>query len=480
MSSKYCSKIGWFKGVTQIAVSLTAVVSTSTAAQALNFNFSYAPGTSLEQMLAFEMAGNIWSSYMNDDATINIHIEMTDLLPNNVIGGSLPGVKAQHNLSDFQDSLAGDGTSLDDLVASNHFNNNLLGLTVKLNNNGTNNQVQNINTINMTRANAKALGIIDGNDTALDGFILMNDLSNKPNGWSYDFLSSIAPNNSLDFLSVAIHELGHNLGFVSGVDDADLLEAVHNNSNQQVTGESFEYLNPLDLFRYSTDSAAEGMQDLSIGGDPYFSLDGGQTNLGNFAKGEDISLGGDGNQASHWQQQSDPLGIFDPVLKKGQKRNIEALDLRAMDAIGWDLSNNLRDGIEANELGLDLTALKALSEQGLADRLGVSVADLYANATTSAQALTQDRSVDLEAMIQNSQIYEWGTPPVCTPVNGVCTTCTDRNRNGICDSQESPWQKVDWELGAENMKTEQIPEPRSILALIGIGLLGLCCSVKLS
>ena len=32
----------------------------------VNFNFSYASGTTLQQMIGFEMAGRVWSSYLID------------------------------------------------------------------------------------------------------------------------------------------------------------------------------------------------------------------------------------------------------------------------------------------------------------------------------------------------------------------------------------------------------------------------------
>ena len=53
-------------------LALAATIGSSSAALATEFNFTYAPGTSLEKMLAFEMAGQIWSDHLADDATINI------------------------------------------------------------------------------------------------------------------------------------------------------------------------------------------------------------------------------------------------------------------------------------------------------------------------------------------------------------------------------------------------------------------------
>ena len=47
-----------------IAVASSTVIVSTKVAQALSFNFTYEPGTSLEHMLGFEMAGQIWSSYL--------------------------------------------------------------------------------------------------------------------------------------------------------------------------------------------------------------------------------------------------------------------------------------------------------------------------------------------------------------------------------------------------------------------------------
>ena len=85
----------------------TSVVESSSAAvttpanSKLNFNFTYEGDglshskVSQQQMIAFEMAGQIWSQYLRDDITLNIHIDVTDDLPHNVIGGAMPGFLAQ-------------------------------------------------------------------------------------------------------------------------------------------------------------------------------------------------------------------------------------------------------------------------------------------------------------------------------------------------------------------------------------------------
>jgi hypothetical protein len=354
------------------------------------FDFSFAPGTSLEQIIGFEMAGEIWSHYLKDDVTLNIYVETTSQLPENVIGGALPGIMANQLFTTFQSKLTQDITTANDSLAVNNlhdgdlgsFNVMVQGNTIKANR---------AKAMNMTRANAKALGIVNGNDPLLDGYIVMSNLNNTPNiAWDYNTLDLNVPTQSLDYLSVALHEVGHILGFVSGVDDPGWLNAVVG-LNYNYQGKKFDNLGqlnnatPLDMFRHTKTSATRDAIDMSIGmnsyGDrSYFSINGGITNLGYFASGEATSFGGDGYQASHWQQSNTKaLGIMDPVLKTGQRREISTLDATAMDAIGWNVMGTSQ----------------------------LNWQQLYNDAIVNAQtALIQDRTSDVQIMIDRSLIYK--------------------------------------------------------------------------
>lgn len=304
------------------------------------FDFSYAPGVTDEQISGFEMAGEIWSQHLTDNVTVNIYVEMTNQLPENVIGGALPGMKKDVKYEQIWKEMEDDLTTEDDLTAFNNFSS--LGKKFSALVNGR--EFDKVEKMKVTNANSKALGLLDGDRDKLDGYILMSDLTGQFNvQWDYDPLrDGEVAENSLDFVSVAMHEIGHVMGFVSGMDDGDWLNVVTeaNEKNKEFKSDAMKFSTPLDLFRYSADSVAMGQADLSFGVDAFFSIDGGQTNLGNFSTGEYSDLGGDGYQASHWKQSGDnPLGIMDPALKMGQVRNISGLDTTAMDVMGWDVVN---------------------------------------------------------------------------------------------------------------------------------------------
>ncbi|NEO50650.1 MAG: PEP-CTERM sorting domain-containing protein, partial [Moorea sp. SIO4A3] len=100
-----------------LSLASVAVIGGNAPAQAIDFDFSYQPGTSLKQMLGFEMAGQIWSYYLTDDITVKIHVEMTDALPSNILGGALPGLQQNKNYGTYRQKLYSDRTSADDYTA---------------------------------------------------------------------------------------------------------------------------------------------------------------------------------------------------------------------------------------------------------------------------------------------------------------------------------------------------------------------------
>ncbi|MEM6451826.1 MAG: NF038122 family metalloprotease [Cyanobacteria bacterium P01_D01_bin.105] len=338
----------------------------------VQFNFSYDPSISLEQRVGFELAAMIWSSYLTDDVTVNLHIASSASLGQDgqAVGGAIP-IFHEQNYGIYQEYVEADATSDIDADAVAQLQD---GNTVDFLSNG---QVIDGNTdILLTSAQAKALGmdkaltLTDGgtwdrdlvNANALDGYVLVSNAFE----WNYDYTrSGEAPEGTLDFMSMALHEIGHQLGFVSGLDGA--LEI-----NQLYSGETqAEGFTALDLFRYSLESGEilnpdGAVSDLTVGQNSYFSVDGGATNLANFSDGVDY-------QASHWERLQVAMGIMDPTLAYQERTSLGLLDLQALDVLGWDINYDVIN------TGLNLDALLQQAEQAVAEDLGLESALLTEN-----------------------------------------------------------------------------------------------------
>lgn len=309
-----------------------------TAEAGLTFNFTAAPGTSQQAIDGFAAAGARWSSLFTDNMTVNINIAFTAL--GSGILGQASSSQALYAYSDVRSALIADKKSADDATATSHLQTGpgvdmLLNRTSN-NPNGfgsatpylDNDDDANNTAILMTNANAKALGLLAGNNGATDASI----------SFSSSFAFDFDPSNGItagafDFIGIAAHEIGHALGFISGV---DILDTNSPPLNGPFRDNQFTFVSTLDLYRYSTASASLGAIDWTADNrTKYFSIDGGATNTG----GATFSTGvffGDGNQASHWKDNRG-IGIMDPTADFGELLAISANDIRAFDVIGYDL-----------------------------------------------------------------------------------------------------------------------------------------------
>jgi hypothetical protein len=353
---------------------LVLVLLSSRPADALVFNLTDGAGlTSLftsnnvlynQVRNGFTSAANIWSEQFTDNVTVNITVDYRSL-GSGILGET--GTSSEIvTYNQIKTALNNDKTSaLDNTAVANlqtgsalaFITNNSVGTRyLDTGSAGGSDTSANNNTFfDVNRANLKALGITSNyngsatiglNDAIQDATITFSS------NFGFDFDRSNGIGSGLfDFIGVAAHEIGHSLGFISGVDIVDLVSGPNAPAGAQNIN-SFAIFNTLDLFRFSGSSDTQNVAgysripDLGQGSAAYFSVDKGVTNLGGFSTGP---FDGDGNQASHWKDNLG-LGIMDPTAAPGELLILTNGDLRAFDAIGWDM-------VVAPEPGSGLLAL---------------------------------------------------------------------------------------------------------------------------
>jgi hypothetical protein len=201
-------------------------------------------------------------------------------------------------------------------------------------------------TMVVNRANLLALGLdptqVASPPSQFDPLTPIDGTLDFDSNITYDFdLSDGITPGSVDFLSVAAHEIGHVLGFISAVDDVD---AGNRNIN----------LNTLDLFRLAPGAGAVDFTNsprmLNPQAPDHVFYDGGvfqraditipPRTVGDIPMSRGQST--DGFQASHWKDESQlganspEIGIMDPAGIAGVRSPTTVADTRAFDLIGFD------------------------------------------------------------------------------------------------------------------------------------------------
>jgi hypothetical protein len=327
--------------LTSIAAALLMVIVAAPAAAGPTINLidmGGVTGSKAEQ--GFKIAAKYWESVLTNDVVLNFNVGFSKLPPN-VLGGTSSNLFQFVPITAYYDLLNAGGNSALDAQAATHrapldANGSVTVqvpayLTPATQNgvaaSGTRTAPANTaisKTIALSTANGKAL--FGGNQNVVDGTIQFS----SDFGFDFNPTDGITAGTS-DFIGVAVHEMGHALGFLSGADDFDYSVG----PGAGIDGAWWGY--GMDMFRYS----APGVLNWSFNTPSYFSVDGGVTPFRNGA----LSTGsnyGDGNQASHWKAPtaspfcSNFLGVMNPYICNGRAGIVTGLDLALFDAIGWN------------------------------------------------------------------------------------------------------------------------------------------------
>jgi hypothetical protein len=302
-----------------------------TAASLGAFNITISPGASLAgnalALAAFNRAAAQWDAFFADPITVTIQADLAPLGPG--VLGSASAVVLAGSYTEVRNAVVADALDeADDLIATLLPTSSTATFFVP-----TGFALD--GDVQVTKANAKALGFtgLDAAFGASDGDITFSSTF----AFDYDNSNGVTP-GTYDFETVAAHEIGHALGFIS---DVDYIDSVLNASQVAANVEP----TTLDLFRFQKSVAGDPLTIADFTARPRSLVPGANemfdqilTTFGGDAEVR-FSTGdtqGDGQQASHWKDLLG-LGIMDPTLAPGVISPITPNDLRAFDLIGYEI-----------------------------------------------------------------------------------------------------------------------------------------------
>jgi hypothetical protein len=296
----------------------------------INLYIGASLNTNPAAVAAFQRAAGEWEAYISSPVRVNIEADLGAFNNPNVIGSTGFGFE-EVNLpyNQVRDRMA---------ARANRPGNEILAYLptsaqVTANGPAIPNASFDNTTMGVLRANQKALGLVDNalGDPITDGTIQFNSTF----AFDYDRGDGI-DQDKIDFQTVAAHEIGHVLWFISDTDDYDRYGGVADNATT------------LDLFRFAADHKPTTPEEFrTFARELRPGVEAFTTDLVNEYPMSTGANEGDGNQASHWKDDfiftddtifiGPLIGLMDPSLPFGTTEEISAADLRAMELIGWDV-----------------------------------------------------------------------------------------------------------------------------------------------
>ncbi|MEM9828275.1 MAG: NF038122 family metalloprotease [Planctomycetota bacterium] len=231
--------------------------------------------------------------------------------------------------------------------------------------------------LSVNRATMKGLGALTPDDPSYlepDGRIeLSNELvggQGTPTFFRLDFVQDgIITAEQFDGLSVAVHEIGHILGFVSSLDffDASIaptpmdLFRFPDGLDRFDPQKDDDAANPFEQFQSFTRELRPNVQASTDFGDVYW------TDVAEPAVKVPMAEIFGGQQTSHWREFGEGVvqGIMGPTLSPGVAESLTSIDLRMFDLIGWDI-------VSPGLTQVDVTGLYAVPD-GVTPSPGTSI-----------------------------------------------------------------------------------------------------------
>lgn len=283
-------------------------------------------------MAAFEQAAQWWESVIADPITVIVKADLASL-PAGVLGSAGSAVLAYPYTTIRNAMVADAADEPDDAIVGSlpTAGNYTVTMPVGFGLNGN---------VFASKANLKALGFPAANLDAVAGTAVDVEITFSSN-FAFDFNHNDGiTTGQFDFTGIAAHEIGHGLGFFSGVDDVDFFLPGTSNQIEPTPLDMFRYRDgtndPTTVADFSNGSLAfprnmvpqhVAIMDQILGGF------GGDVEV-LMSRGLDF---GDGRQASHFKDGLN-LGIMDPTAAPGELLQIRPNDLRAFDLIGYEIT----------------------------------------------------------------------------------------------------------------------------------------------